>query len=366
MSTMPTNDNMDVIAVDQLVFTSVRSPMGEGYRVVAASPGVRTEEKSEITRRAPSHGSLTSTAADAIGMLTYPMATGRYAVAYSCHAGKEHTARGGERVYTHFALLDSDAYARFYFNPTSVHSAIRQAIGQERVLKELSTLPKLELSTRSGRPARVEQVCGAFEQVVAAAFKAKPAVISHHGGSFEAVIQVMGALPAAVRRELAISCGVKYAPSRQTLLCFVERDQGETQRALRGMPVVLVDADRAGAPVPARPGGTSGLESWISFARKCLTSDRVVDLAWMCARLDSEVTAERLARLAALHADTELLATANEATLDRLSARWMSLDAHYDPELTMIRGFVRAAQDRSNQLKAEAPGLQTAGSGRGA
>lgn len=366
MSTMPTNDNMDVVAVDQLVFTSIRSPMGEGYRVVASSPGVRAEEKSEITRRAPSHGSLCSVAADAVGMLAYPLATGRYAVAYCCHAGKEHTARGGQRVYTHFAVLNSDDYARFYFDPTRVHAAIRQAIGGELVLKELSALPKVELSTRVGKPARLAQVYGAFDQVVVAAFNAKSTVVSRSGGSFDSAVPVIGALPAAVRRELAISCGVKYSPSRQTSLCFVERDQGETQRALRGMPVLWMDADRPGASVPAptRPGGASGLDPWISFARKCLTSDRIADLAWLCAKLISDVTAERLAKLAALHADTDALATANEEALDRLSAKWLSLEALSDPELTLIRGFVQAAQDRSNQLKAQASKLQTAGSGR--
>ena len=43
---------------DQAIFTSIRTPMGEGYRIIAASRGVRPEEKQLITRRSPSHGAL--------------------------------------------------------------------------------------------------------------------------------------------------------------------------------------------------------------------------------------------------------------------------------------------------------------------
>ena len=47
-----------LLTCDQAIFTSIRTPMGEGYRVIAASRGVRPNEKQSITRNSPSHDSL--------------------------------------------------------------------------------------------------------------------------------------------------------------------------------------------------------------------------------------------------------------------------------------------------------------------
>ena len=88
------------VTCNQAIFTSIRSPMGEGYRVVAASPGLRPEEKIEITRRSPSHNSMTCASEDAVGLLAYALPTGRTCVCSCRHAGAEHTARGGQRVWT--------------------------------------------------------------------------------------------------------------------------------------------------------------------------------------------------------------------------------------------------------------------------
>ena len=46
------------LTCDQAIFTSIRGPMGEGYRIVAASRGLRPEEKQAITRLSPSHEAL--------------------------------------------------------------------------------------------------------------------------------------------------------------------------------------------------------------------------------------------------------------------------------------------------------------------
>ena len=53
----PTRDS-GAVEADQVVFTSAPSRMAQGYRIVAASRGVLPDEKAEILRRAPSHGSL--------------------------------------------------------------------------------------------------------------------------------------------------------------------------------------------------------------------------------------------------------------------------------------------------------------------
>ena len=52
------------LACDQAIFTSIRTPMGEGYRIIAASRGLRPHEKQAITRSSPSHDSLCWTPAE--------------------------------------------------------------------------------------------------------------------------------------------------------------------------------------------------------------------------------------------------------------------------------------------------------------
>ena len=73
------------LSCDQAIFTSVRSPMGEGYRVIAASKGVKPKEKQEITRNSPSHDALCISLEDdrhdgPLAAAFYPLETGRLAV----------------------------------------------------------------------------------------------------------------------------------------------------------------------------------------------------------------------------------------------------------------------------------------------
>ena len=100
------------VHADQVIFTSIRSPTGEGYRIGAASPGVRSDEKRMIMQRSPSHASLCDESPTAVACSFYRLSTGRHCVASSRYAGVEHTGRGGQRVYTHLVLLDDEIAAR--------------------------------------------------------------------------------------------------------------------------------------------------------------------------------------------------------------------------------------------------------------
>ncbi|MCZ6816838.1 MAG: hypothetical protein O7F76_09135, partial [Planctomycetota bacterium] len=125
----PTSRGGEAVRAEQAVFTSIRSPMGEGYRIIAASPGIRPDEKAEIIRRAPSHDSLCESGRAAVGLLAFPFESGRYCLGFSCHAGREHTARGGNRVYSHFAVVEPGDWQSFGFNAVRLHTALRHAIG---------------------------------------------------------------------------------------------------------------------------------------------------------------------------------------------------------------------------------------------
>ncbi len=115
--------NRHSLYCDQAIFTSVRTAMGEGYRIIAASPGLRTDEKQAVTRNSPSHeGLCASQQTDAYdgwpiaAASIYKLTSGRLCVALSCSAGAEHTGRGGQRIYTHSVVFAAEEFAHCGFN----------------------------------------------------------------------------------------------------------------------------------------------------------------------------------------------------------------------------------------------------------
>ncbi len=133
------------ILVDQAIFTSIRTPMGEGYRIVACSPTIKEQEKKELARRLPSHGSLCESSPLTTALLSFPMASGRHCVALSQYAGQEHTARGGGRVLTHLILLQRSQVAALDCDPFAVRTAASRAGAIEANLKPPHELKPLEL-----------------------------------------------------------------------------------------------------------------------------------------------------------------------------------------------------------------------------
>ena len=112
------------ITCDQAVFTSVRTPTGEGYRIIAASRGLTAEEKRAITQNAPSHNGLYDQSASARAVAFYPLPTGRLCAACPCSAGSEHTGRGGTRVYTFSVIFAAEDFPAIRFNPFHIFRAI--------------------------------------------------------------------------------------------------------------------------------------------------------------------------------------------------------------------------------------------------
>ena len=137
------------LGAEHAVFTSIRSPLGEGYRLIASSAGISAEEKKEIIRRSPSHGSLCESASSSRALSSYSLASGRQVVAISCFAGREHTGRGGHRVYTNITVLDGPQFRHFNWDPILVQTAVVDALGEEPNLKPPAMLPRLELTLLS-------------------------------------------------------------------------------------------------------------------------------------------------------------------------------------------------------------------------
>ena len=142
-----------ILPCDQAIFTSIRTPMGEGYRIVAASKGVGPEEKRAITRFSPSHDALCfapdgrrGTGSGVAGVAFYCLPSGRLCVARSCYAGAEHTGRGGQRIYTHNCIFDASDFPSWGYNPFDVLRSMMESGTTSPQLSPPPVLPQLQLS----------------------------------------------------------------------------------------------------------------------------------------------------------------------------------------------------------------------------
>ena len=128
------------VEFDQAIFTSVRTPMGEGYQLIGAGPGLSSAEKQAITRSSPSHDALCDPSSDAIAVGCYPLPGGRMCIAHTCRAGLEQTGRG-QRIYTYNLVVSPEGFARFSYNPFHIIRAAQQA---GLTLPQLKPKPQIE------------------------------------------------------------------------------------------------------------------------------------------------------------------------------------------------------------------------------
>lgn len=345
------------ILVDHAVFTSIRTPTGEGYRIVAATAGVKTEEKTEITRRSPSHGGLGATGPAARGLSCYPLPTGRYAVAWSCHAGKEHTARGGDRVYTHVAILPAEDYARFGCDPFRVHDLIARAVGDALVLKppprlDPLPLPAPRVAADPSAAALPLPDVEARDMDIDPILLAANALLTHSNlvllgadRPWTLFAGLIAATPRFARAGLSASVGLLFSPSRQFALCLVDADHGETRRSVLGQPITLIEAGK----LPALTAGP--YSDWLAHVRGRLAAGRSGDLAALTQRMVEPLNGPALAHVAELCDAADRVAAAPLPALLELAGRLSARRAESNLEQTLASELLHRVQQRVENLR---------------
>lgn len=333
-----------VVCADQVVFTSVRSPTGEGYRIIAASPGLRRDERIEITRRSPSHDALCRTEPDAAGLMGYPLPSGRFCVSCSVYAGTEHTARGGRRVYTRAVLLSPADYRRFGCNPVAVRAGLLLAVGESpdcclpAVLETLA-LPLPTDSAPLTLPLRLDSEDEARSRIHLLGHLMTDTRFCLAGGpSNLAVLESMIlALPLFVRESLSFSVGLKFSLHRQIRWTLLEGDQQRTQMEIRGHNVQWFDYRM----VPA-PQAQGQFRAWLDFVERRWRRERHRDLAALTGRMDHRVPAGTLGWVAAICNDRDRVEGAAPEVLADLSAKYTGFLADDPLEAELARDLQQA------------------------
>ncbi len=235
-------DHRPVMQIDHAVFTSTATRMAQGYRIVASSAGLTSDEKKHITTASPSHSAMAAVNDDNVGLAFYPLKTGRYCIARSTHAGLEQTARGGQRVLTHCFALTADQLNTFDNNPFACLRAL-QAAG----VMEFDELPKGQLACVS-LPAATDRKHGnvmgsvsATAALVATAFADDTLIAANAPDIATTLEMAILFLPKPLRLEYSFTIGLKFAMARRYRMHAIGEADIATKRIVRGQPIQLIE-----------------------------------------------------------------------------------------------------------------------------
>lgn len=291
---------------DQAIFTSIRTPMGEGYRVVAASRGLRPDEKQVITRCSPSHEGLCAAPPTVVDEHPSPVAaaffalpTGRFCVSVACFAGAEHTGRGGQRIYTTHVVFDETGFARCAYNPFHVVRAMIKADLVTPVLKPPTVLPEVDLPLevkRSGSgEAHLHPALGANcrRRILETLLEHGHIVVNVDGGWIGSAEALLLGLPGPMRTEISLDLGMRFSVGRCHNLHLLHDESPTTRRRVAGQPVEYLD--------PAEPPADEATPSaWLQFVERRWRDGDMASLARRTSRpfADFSPTArERMGRI---------------------------------------------------------------------
>lgn len=315
--------------------------MGQGYRLIAASAGVRADERQEITQRSPSHASLCSESADARGISVYPLRSGRYVVAHTIHAGAEQTERGGFRVYTHIAVFDAAAYEAFENNPVLVRDALQRSIARTPILDPSTRLEPLELEVDLGGIHR-----GASQEIVDCFLPAAAALLGGQRDvlviedSAESVFEwALLSLPAPTRCSVSASSGLIHSPSRRMQLTVMDCVPKDPRR----FPPSL--AARALRPHSGPRQMPDSFDAWLSLVARWWHESRYRELAQLTLSVPTG-DAGTLSRIAQLCDAIDTIETANEEALHRAVQIGGSVTPHSELERMLQYRLVHRASQR--------------------
>jgi hypothetical protein len=322
------------LSVDQAIFTSMPSSVGEGYRIIAASSGLVASERAELTRSAPSHGSLIEDDGMDGAFLVCCLASGRLAIGWVRNAGMEHTRRGGERIHTHFAILRPDQYGRFACNPVRVVDILSAAVGKVPELSEKKLLPQLLLDAdpaivafpvsspeRESALATPDASCA----LAASLLEKTSALMVARSHAREILEWALMILPLAHRACLPLSFGLRFTPSRGRGATVLPAADPQTLRAVRGQPIRLLGVQGSPTPPP------SEFSHWLDFVVERWGLGQFTALHRLTGRINFDAGPAALERIADIVRDRDRIDTVDAEVLQRVIEFYV--EAPFSPEL---------------------------------
>jgi hypothetical protein len=329
------------IDCDQAIFTSQKSPMGEGYRIVAASSGIRPDEKAEITRRSPSHGSLAGDSPQSEGMLAYPLPSGRYCVCHCRHDGVEHTARGGQRVRTHAAILDRKDFQKFDSNPLSVDQALaRVPVEAARAFNPTMGRLHLKATELYTPPRHIANTTGpnTFLKVIRALIGEERCILASVPEARPTLQWALMMIPVSMRVKRSLSVGVKFSPMRNLTTTIIHHDLERVHQMVAGQAIQWRDVS---VDSPVRQ---DLFVEWLSFVGRRADQGRLSEVSKLTNQMTELSTQIALSRIAKLALDRDAADTYERDVLVALQSEYAKFSARDELESKLtedLRQFVK-------------------------
>lgn len=307
-----------MVVIEQTIFTSAQTARGDGYQLVAHSPGLSLPDQRQLTAWGPSHDSLVESSGDAASVNFLRLASGNYCVSRTTPAGHEYSARGGTNVYTQFLVIAPDDFARFGNHPFAVLNA---AFAQGSLRPHESVPDRLEPITLAGRAAaadaaEIERLAADIGTawlgaIIEAALANESLLLWGAAAKPRLLPGLLYCLPPECRGEFSFSTGLKQSARRPYRIVCLGHDPESARRVARrqGPPAL----DLSGDPPPlAQLGG------WAGFVVVCLEAGHLEFLAQQLATPRPGLTPADLSALAARL--SQVMAPANDRATTRVDA----------------------------------------------
>lgn len=308
----------DSVPVEHAIFTSTRSHTGEGYRFIASSPGVRPEDKRLLLPRMPSDGGLCDPEPAAQALAFFGVGE-RLCLAWSLYAGREHTARGGQRVFTRVALLHPKDSWAFDHDPFRIRDALEDAVGAQPDLAPDPRPEALELTARAARGAGpISPADGARAAMLLDALCDQRASVCASPLDRETLVRAAWrAVPMRRRAAITFSLGWQWSRARDVHVTLAREPLSERrQTQAQGARMLTWDEPVLCCPADFLP--------WRQLALRLWSSERWDELARLAQGVDRDASFAALTAIAALHRDLPAALGADEARLARIERSHLS------------------------------------------
>ncbi len=373
--------SQETLNCDQAIFTSIRTHMGEGYRIIAASRGLRADDKQAITRYCPSHeglcndspqaydrarscnaiepravapplvggvpraetriqrrrtiadAHLADPAPDPEAVAFYTLPSGRLCAAFSRFAGAEHTGRGGLRVYTHCAVFNEKDFERCGYNAFNVIRAMVAAGLTSPMLKPTNPLPELQLSVNASPDEAaglalhptLDAACRC--RVLQGLFDERSMIIDIEDAWLGSTETLLLGLPGPMRSKVSFSAGARFSLGRDHRLHLLHDASGQARTRVAGQPIDFIN--------PREPRHPDMPDSaWLTFVERRLSTGDTARLAKQTSRPFADVGPAGRERIGQLYNHIDDIPETDTATLVALAVDHLqSQDSGVEREL---------------------------------
>ena len=288
--------------IEQAIFTSAQTDRSDGYQLVAASRGIVSEDRRELTVWGPSHDSLLMSGGEVSSVNFFRLPSGSYCVSKTVAAGPEYSGRGGMRIYTHCLVVPPEALARFGNNPFAVLYAamasgymvvsrqVPSRLGQIRLIGGAGKIDREALSRINA--AREAACCG---QVVDAILTGRGVAVVVDRETRKIITAAIHCLPPSWRGEVSFSTGLKHSTRRPFCVIAVENDESLQQSLRRRHGFTIVGA--LSGVVDSSSEDRVPLGSWAAFVTAALEANQPTSIADTLMQADAARTADELNQL---------------------------------------------------------------------